>query len=49
MNCNISFKERAEIGKQILSGKLPVSLEQAKKQVEEMKAQSMQSNKKKRH
>ena len=46
MNYKISFKERAEMGKQILSKKSPVTLEQAKQQVQEMKQRSTQSNKK---
>jgi hypothetical protein len=48
MNYRISFKERAEMGQKILSKKLPFTLEQAKKQVLQMKEKSTQSNRKKR-
>ena len=42
------IQERAEIAKQILYSKLPISLEQAKLQVLQMKEKSTHENKKKR-
>ena len=48
MNDKISFKDRAEMAKEILSNKSLLTLEQAKEQVQEMKKNSTQNNKKKR-
>ncbi len=48
MNYNISFQERAKMGMEIISKQPPVSLEAAKKQVENLKKMSTQKNKKQR-
>ena len=48
MNDKISFKDRAEMAKEILSNKSLLTLEQAKEQVQEMKKNSTQNNKEKR-
>ncbi len=48
MNYKISFKERAHMAKQALSKQQPVTLEQAKKQVEKLLLMSSQKNRKQR-
>ncbi len=47
MNYNISFQELANMQKQILSKQLPVTLDNAKKQVEMIKQKSLKVFKKK--
>jgi hypothetical protein len=44
----MSFQGRAELGMENLSKQLPVSLDQAKKQIEFLKANSKSKNKKHR-
>jgi|GEM_PF-2541656 len=46
MDYSISFKERSEKGKQILSKQQPVTLQQAKQQVKELKRGSISKKKK---
>ncbi len=46
MNYKISFQELAEAQKAVLSKQQPVSLEQARKQVETLKKSSSQKKKK---
>ncbi len=48
MNYKISFQELAEAQKVVLSRQRPVSLEQARKQVEKLKKSSSQKVKKSR-
>lgn len=45
----MTLKELAEKGKKILSSQPPVTYEEAKEQVRELKAQSIQNKKKKRN
>jgi hypothetical protein len=48
MNYKISFKERAKLGMEMLSKRSPVTLEEARAQVERLKNSSISSDKKKR-
>jgi hypothetical protein len=48
MNSNLSFKERAKLALELLSKQSPVTLEEARKQVEWLKEQSRSKNKKQR-
>ncbi|MFH6946386.1 hypothetical protein [Flavobacterium sp. FlaQc-50] len=48
MNCNISFKERAKIGMEILAKQKPVTLEQARAQAKWLSESSTSKEKKKR-
>ena len=48
MNYNISFQEMAKKGMEVISKQPPISLEDAKKQVEKLKKLSTQKNKKQR-
>jgi hypothetical protein len=48
MKYNISFQERAKLGKELLSKQLPITLQDAKKQVEWLKQISTSKLKKQR-
>jgi len=48
MNYNISFQERAKKGMEIIAKQPPISLVDAKRQVEKLKKLSTQKNKKQR-
>ncbi len=48
MNCKISFQERAQLAQKALSKQQPVTLQQAKMQVEKSVQMSSQKNRKQR-
>ncbi|HEY5408712.1 MAG TPA: hypothetical protein VIJ92_16575 [Ginsengibacter sp.] len=49
MNYKISFQEMSEMGQKILSKQSPITLKQAKEQVERLKLLSVKKNKKQRN
>jgi hypothetical protein len=48
MNYKISFQERAKLGMEMLSRRLPVSLEEARAQAERLRKASQSEDKKQR-